>query len=366
MTSPTSNYGYINVGKATNASLVALENNTEVYVSGNLVATLNSQQRYLLSSPSSVFAVRCNFPVAISGRTANGNNVPFVPEYLASNTIACTVSRFTGVTFFIYSLEATSIEIFKNGVSVLTQAIDRYVPFEYTTSSNINGKWVVVGNGKILGYKQNSTGAGDGCPMLAPALDLVGFCSSLLLIANVQGSITSTIYGNIQNTTITSSNTSVNVPNNSLGLQSTNNRRYYNRLSSVRIRPTSNPGISLFGNSRGDGDGGDDTPLLPVSLMRTKHIIPIPTEFVSIVSLTNDLITVTPPFGAAFNITPIRNNNDPLAPYATRTGSTNGTAPILVGTIFSSTSPFMLVYQPKGSGGFGGDDDETISFGTND
>ena len=105
---------------------------------------------------------------------------------------------------------------------------------------------------------------------------------------------------------------------------------------------------------------------MPIDLMTTHHKIPQPSEYVAISNLNGSPIQVFDASGVLVTtLTPTKVNTNILAPYAVRYGTPNGATNVPLGYEFVSTEPIHVVYQPKGAGAFGSDDDETVSYGYN-
>lgn len=358
-------YVLYNVGGATAARIVSCEDNTKIWVNNESseagTIARDGVLELSLSQGDTIYACK---PIFASGEWDSSNRA-IVPDYTANNALGATVFRYGGVRFEIYSVDATSADIYRNGVLQTTIPLSQGDVTTFTRTGNYTGNWKIVADGQIMGFKSDDNVNGDASVMLKPHDDLLGYASTRANIAKENANATPTafeVYSHLGNYTTGIITTTYNTVN-SADLPHTNAQdNYYQDEVNIRVQANEN----LYGNSVADSDGGDDTPLVPIDLLRTHHKIPQPSEYVSISNINGSDIDVLDASGAlVVTLTPTKVNTDPLAPYAVRFGTPNGTANVPLGYEFVSSEPIYVVYQPKDSGAFGSDDDETISYGYN-
>lgn len=354
-----------NVGGATAVRIVSFEDGNRIWRnnSGNDF-TLDRDGVLEVSSAKGDIFYSCS---EISGSGERGNsNRALLPEYLSSNVLGGTASRYAGVELSIFSLDATSATIFRNGAIVNTIALTPNNVSTFLQSGNYTGNWKIVADGKILGFKSEDTPFnGDASVMLKPSTDILGWASTSAYISKESGSATPQafqVYSHLGNYTTGTIATTYNIVNNADLPHTSTQDDYFDPNVNIRVQSLE----GLYANSRADSDGGDDTPFLPIDLLTTHHKIPQPSEYVSISNLGCSVINVFDGSGSLVTtLTPTKTNTTALAPCAVRYGTPNGATNIPQGYEFVSTEGINVVYQPKNSGAFGSDDDETVSYGYN-
>lgn len=355
-----------NVGGATTARVVSMTDNNAVWINdeSGYQGNLNRDEVLEISLAEGDVLYSCDY--AFSGGELGSSDRVLMPDYLANDVLGFTASRYGGVQIKLYSLGATSADIYRNGVLVQTIALTPDNVSTFTQTGNYTGNWKVVANGQVLGFKsEDSPFNGDSDIILKPSTDIIGWASTAAYIAKENAQAIGTafqVYSHLGDYLTGTIATTYNIVNSIDLPHSTAQDNRYDPLVNIRVQSTD----GLYGNSRGDGDGGNDTALMPIDLLRTHHKIPQPVEYVSISSegtTTVDVFDETGTFVITLNTT--RVNTNPLAPHAVRYGLPNGATNFPAGYEFVGSEPIMVVYQPKGAGGFGSDDDETISLGYN-
>lgn len=358
-------YKLYNVGGATAVRIVTTGTNARVWrndAAGDL-GTI-SRNGVLETSAAKGDVFYCCEPIWGVGESGTFD-VTLVPDYTAGSTVAGTISRSGSIQIELYSLGATSAQVYRNGGLVSTIALTPNAVTTFTQGNPYTGSWRVDANGPVMAFKRTQSGA-DSSIMATPTNRIIGWASSAAYIGKETSSATSqqfTAYSHRGNYTGNIA-TTYNIINSADLPHSGAQGSYYD--PNVGMVAVGANGINLHGNSRADADGGNDTAFLPTSWMRTLHKLPQPCEFASINSLTNAPVEVRNPDGSLLTtLTPTKVNTDPNAPYSVRYGTPNNAANIPIGTEFYSTSPIQIVAQAKGGGAFGSDDDEFNSFGYN-
>lgn len=356
-------YALYNVGGADAVRIVTTGDNMTVWRNSESTALGPISRDGVLEASSSQGDIfyACE-PIFGSG-SLGSFDVSLVPSYLAADTLGTTASRYGGIIIDLYSVNATSATIYRNGNTPSTVAL---TPGSVTTFSQIGnpylGAWRVDADGDVIGYKRGNTG--DSGAIVKPANKIVGWASTGAYIAKESGNAPPDgyrVYGHLTSIsdTLSTSYDLINSPDIGSGTYS-----YYNPDSAMISEGGS--GINLYANSRADSDGGNETAHLPLELLRQFHKLPQPSEFIAINSLTNSPIEIRSPAGSVIaTLTPTKVNIDSNAPYSAYYGSPNGASSFPIGTEIYSDDPIQVVFQSKGSGGFGSDDDESNSFGYN-
>lgn len=358
-------YKLYNVGGATAVRIVTTGTNARIWrndATGDL-GTI-SRDGVLETSAAKGDVFYCCEPIWGVGENGT-HDVTLVPDYTAGETLVATASRYSSIQLDLYSLGATSAQVYRNGGLVSTVALTPNAVTTFTQGNPYTGSWRVDANGPVMGFKRSQNG-GDSSIMAVPANRIIGWASTAAYIGKQSSSATAqqfTAYSHLGNYTGTIATTynivdSVDLPHN------TAQDNYYDpRVGMIAVGVGV---INLHGNSRADNDGGNDTAFLPTGWLRTFHKTPQPLEFASINSLTGAPVEVRDPSGVLITtLTPTKVNTDPNAPYSVLYGTPNNATNIPIGTEFYSSSPIQIVMQTKGGGAFGSDDDEFNSIGYN-
>lgn len=355
-----------NVGGATAIRIASTSDNNRVWRNTELdeVGPIDRDEVIETTSTVGDILYSCD-PIFSSGERGSSHR-SLMPEYLASDELGTTASRSGGIEIKIFSLTATTADIFRNGVLITTIPLTVNTVDTYVQTGAYTGNWKIEANGLILGFKSEDAPFNvDASVMMKPSVDLIGWASTSAYIAKESGSATPLpfeVYSHLGNYTTGTIASTYNIVNSADLPHNTAQDNYYDPRVNIRVQSTE----GLYGNGRGDSDGGDDTSLTPTDLLRTHHKIPQPSEYVSISNLNGSPIQVLDASGALITtLTPTKTNTDALAPYAVRYGAANGGVNVPVLTEFVSTEGIEVIYQPKGAGVFGSDDDETRSHGYN-
>ena len=284
----------------------------------------------------------------------------FVPEYIADPEVGFNVSRSGSPNMRILSFDATSVDIYFNDVLQNTVTL---TPGEVTiyVAPTGNGNYYLQANGNIIVQKTSGT-TNDSGTVLKPSDDIIGWSSTAAYISSRNGGNAFDAY-HVNTTGATSQN--ANNPNNILNFNDFGNfanteDEFYEPTSALRII-----GTNLYGQSRGDSDGGNETAFLPLDFARDTHLIPQHAEFVAMVSDQPAVILVTEADGTTQTVTLTKSSTDPEAPYSARIGAANGISNFDEGMLLESDVPIHVVYQADDADAFSSSADETISFGYN-
>ncbi len=349
---------------ANRGRVAAIYDGTCVNIGNREKVSLDAQEVYEIDTLEQGDIISSCKPIFASGEL-NSSDRSIVPDYLANDVLGFTASRYGGIRLTLYSLDATSADISRNGTFVQTIALTPGEVSVFTQTGNYTGNWKVVANGQILGEKSDDGINGDSSIIVKPSTDIIGWASSVAYVAKENAPSPGTpfqVYSHLGDYLTGTIATTYNIVNSADLPHTGAQDNYYDPR--VNIRAISIDG--LYGNSRADSDGGNDTALFPTDLLTTHHVIPQPTEFVAISSqeaATVDVYDETGTLVTTLNTT--RVNTNVLAPHAVRFGTPNGQSNFPAGYMFIGSEPLMIVYQTKGGGIYGSDDDEQNSLGYN-
>ena len=358
-TSGTAPYKLYNVGGATAARVYSYEDNNQVWLNNSFLGSIDKQEGLEFNLALGDVLKSC-YPIAASGEDGDAG-IELQPFWTMSDRQGTNYSRGGGVDLNIYSIDATSVNIYRNHALVTTLAVVPNQVTTFTQAGNYVGSWIVEGvDGCIMAFhREDNAGTNDPEPMTALSNDISGWASTAAYISSDIGGTGFDSYSNLGNYSSTIA-TTYNIINATDLPNTTAQDDFFDPRVSLRVITT---GVDLYGSSRADSDGGDSAAFFPTSWLKTRHLIPQPTEFISVLNYSGATIDVYDENGVLTTITPTKTNTDALAPYAFRIGTPDGTTNQNAGYLLESTDPLMVVYQPKGAGNFGSDDDELNSFG---
>ena len=355
-----------NVGGATGVRIVSMDDNTKIWRNSenDFLGTINRDGVLETTSVQGDVFYACG---CIFGSGEEGNaDIELMPDYLASDVLGATMSRYGGIDVSLYSLSANNARIFRNGNLEATLTLTPDTVTTFTKTGNYVGNWKVEADGQILGFKrEDNQGNGDSSAMMIPSTDILGWASTLAYIAKESGSATPLpfqVYSHLGNYTTGTIATTYNIVNSVDLPHTTAQDNYYDPRVNIRVQ--ANEG--LYGVGLADSNGGNCTALVPVDLLTTHHKIPQPAEYIAISAIEPATVDTFNPDGSFDQtITLTKVNTDPLAPYSARIGTIGATASFPVGYELVGSSPITVVYQPEDAGGFGSDEDEQNSYGYN-
>lgn len=344
--------------------VTAIENGTCVKIGNREKIHLDAQDVYDISTLQSGDILSSCKPIFGSGELGSAG-FEMVPDWWKSDTFGTTRSRYGGVRFEIYSIDATSIQIFRNKGLNTTLTLTPGQVTTFTQTGAYTGSWDLIANGNVVITGRDDNGAGDSSVISIPDNNIIGWASTAAYIASADPppTVVFTAYnrevsvpfvGNIA--------TTYNIVNqiDFVGITGAMDNYYDPRVGLRAIGP------NLYGESRADSDGGNHTPFIPLSRMTTHHVIPQPTEFISFISDVPTTVQWFDENGVAQpSIVLTKNSIQANAPYAARIGTPNNASNFPAGQLFIGSNPVHIVYQTKGAGIYGSDDDELISIGYN-
>lgn len=341
----------MNLGGATESSVVAYEDGTEIKINELNLATLNTGQTYIFSSTQNDI-LSSSRPFFVAGRRGSGSagqkgNIVWNTPDWAGRSFMFTGTRSAPHIVTVYSFEDSNITIEQNGALIDSQ----FVPAKsnYTFSISVNGGFKMQSDGMILAYEfssGNGSEVADPKPLIPANPDLIGFPSSTLQLTTSQNNNPFNLYH---------SNGSVGsgalILGEALSISPQGNSSLYQSeaLRVIADQP-------LVGNSNADSNGLCSAPFLPVSMMRKNYAINVEAAWVAFASVEPGVIEIVSPDGSISTLDFQQSGSQESAPYRARLNIT------AAGTLFRSTSRFAAWYEPRTDIG-GSSEDETLLYG---
>jgi hypothetical protein len=357
----SSPYAAMNVGGSTDTKVVALLDNTRIYLNGVEIAGSPIAKGVPTSLPTHARydVIDADGPIFTAGRIGSGSNtakgnIAWQPTSWAGKTFSFNATRESSQQLYVYATDDTFVEV-KQGATVLDSATitaGNGVKLTWTTPL---GSYQVISTGTILAFHVSGDGVSnitDPKPLLPSSNEIIGFPSSSMRITT---NFDSTNYSLIHsNSVATSGNLS--------------------KISSIQINPQGTSSLyqgdsliisadrNISGASYADTNGNCAAPFLPTNLMKTKYMINTASDWVAFSSKQAGTIDVYSPTQTIGVSTPVqiqlsRTGVNPNAPYSARLGTT------AEGYRFVATVPVAGWYQPNNDGG-SADEDETILYGS--
>ena len=352
-------YKAMNVGGATTANVVALEDDTNVTLNGSALATLNRGEVYNFTS-SQFDVIEADKPIYTAGRrgsgsAANKGNMVFIPTSWAGKTFSFNAIRDSDQILSVYALEASTIEVYQGTTLLATTTIAANTGD--TLSWSPHGSYQVVSTGTILAFHYSIGSAADRIsdpkPLLPSSLEIIGIPSSSMRLTSDLNATNYNLWHSNSSTSSGSLNKSSVV---SVSPQGTSNQ--YNP-SSLLISADK----VISGASFADSNGLCASVFLPTNLMQKRFAINANSDWVAFASKQAGIIEVYGPSQEVGVDTPVttltltRSGSEANAPYKARL--TGG----LEGYRFISSVPVAAWYQPNNDSGVS-DEDETILYGS--
>lgn len=351
-------YHAMNLGGATDNSIVAFENSTEIYLNDVLVHTLNAGETASVSA-SQYDVLRSDKPFFVAGKyqpnvdsseDAKGNMVWSTQDWAGKNFMF-TANRNKDHKINIYAFENGTVSIsLRNKIIASHTFTDVSTNPFHTFSITQDGGFVIQSDGFIIAQIY-SNGAGDKVvdarPILPMSNDLIGFPSSSATFTSQANKAFFSCYysdGFIENNLSMMFGKSYEVVGRGTPT--------FFQTPALRMIADSN----VTGSSMEDGDGFSSTPFVPTSMMKKRFAVNVTSEYVAFASTEAASITVIESDGITYNLVLKKTGEDSNTPYSGRLTS------VPAGTRFISTSRFQAWYEPAVDNN-ASDNDETILFG---
>ena len=351
-------YKAMNVGGATDATVVAFEDGTEVTLNGDPIITLNKGEthRFVSAQFDIIDADKAIYTAGRrgSGGNVNKGNITFSPTSWAGKSFSLNSTRYNDQKLAVYAIEDSEIVIYSGSDEVSSLSLAAGTGGVLTWAEY--GSFQVSSSGTILAFHYaNRIGdyVSDPKPLLPSSLEIIGIPStSMRLTADQDG----TFY-NFNHSSSTSGSGSLS------------------RTDSIRINPQGTSTLyqsdsllisasqKISGASFADANGNCASVFLPTDLMKTKYAINVNSDYVSFASKhegTIEVYSVGQEVGVDTPVSTItlgRTGSDASTPFKAYMSNP------LQGYRFISTVPMAAWYQPNTDAG-AATDDETILYGS--
>ncbi|MBT4791641.1 MAG: hypothetical protein HON90_08730, partial [Halobacteriovoraceae bacterium] len=348
----------MNVGGATQTKVVALYDNTRVYLNDvEIGASPISKGTPVTLTTAQYDVIDADAPIYTAGRRGSGANaskanVTWNPTAWAGKSFSFNAIRGNPQQLFVYATENATITV-KQGTTTLDTAVVT-AGNGATLSWSVFGSFQVTSTGTILAFHSSGNpGASeyeDPKPLLPSSYEIIGFPSSSMRITT---NINSTNYSLIHSNSTTGSGNLSKQDVDQINPQGTSS--LYQSKSLVISADQ-----KISGASFADANGNCAAPFIPTSLMRKNYAINNSADWVAFASKQAGTIEVRDSSHTLIEtLTLARTGANPNAPYSVRRGTTP------TGYRFFATVPVAGWYQPDNDTG-SADQDETILYGTND
>lgn len=335
----SSKYNAMNVGGATEASVVAFYDETNITLNGEALVTLNKGQVKTFTT-TQFDMISADKAIYTAGRRGSGSdnkkgNIVFNPTSWAGKSFSFNATRNNPQNLYIYAVEKSHIEvIYKNGVIA---QIDLEADSTGTLSWSEAGSYQITSTGHILTY-HNSGASGlviDSKALPPSHTEIIGIPSSSMRLTSI---LDGTNYNYWHSNSKTGSGSISKDAVISISPQGTSSLYKGDSLLIKSDKPIS-------GASFADSNGYSSAPFLPTNLMKTKYTINVSADYVAFASKKEGIIEVYSPTQTIGVDTPIetlsltRTGSESYAPYKARLGTTPE------GYRFVSSVPTAAWYQ---------------------
>jgi hypothetical protein len=345
----------MNVGGATDTTVVAYQDSTAITLNGSALVTLNKGQTHRFTS-AAFDVIDADKPIFTAGRRGSGantskGNIVWSPTAWAGKTFNFNATRENLQFLDVYAIEGTTIEV-KQGSTVLdsaTLAADGTTTLSWATQ----GSYQVYSTGNVLAFHRSGDGGTrvvDPKPLLPDAYEIIGFPSnSMEMTTSMDGTNYTALHSNSSSASGSLSKANVVV----ISPQGGTTSQYQSEALILSADQ------KIYGASYADSNGNCAAPFLPTNLMKTKYALPMASDWIAFASKTPGTIEVRDASDTLITtLTLSRSGANSNAPYKARMANP------AQGYRFIATTPVGAWYQPNNDNG-GADQDETIMYGSN-
>lgn len=360
-----SDYKLINLTGATDSTVVALEDSTDIYITTDvndpapaLLASLDAGETHQFASVQGEILISTN-PMFATGRVGSytfgcsgSGNPPWVPPLWSEKTLLFNASRNSPQTVYVFAFEDANVTIFRNNAVVVPSTFIAANTFTALTAAG-TGSFKIEADGFIAATRHGTTYVDD-MPALPKATQIMGYPSNAGLLSTVSPtSINATLYH--------SDGFSLIAPVVSSNFTSMSPRGATTSLyRSEALFVEADDLISA--SNTADSDGCNSAPFNPINLMMRRYAVNVDSQYVAFASTYPADIKMTRPDGTEADFSLVRTGTGPFAlkaPY--KYYLTN----IEAGTRFEGYTPldrYSVWYQSDTRDG-AGYEDETIIYG---
>ncbi len=353
-------YIFMNLGGATATRVVAMEDNTRVFLNDVEIASSPLSAGQVASITSAQYdKLEGDKPIYAAGLVTNGGNnaqdkgnVMWVPTSWAGKNFNFNATRNNPQIVYIYAVENATITA-KEGSTLLDSATLTAGQTTYLEWNNY-GSFQITSTGTILAFS-NSGGTNyfyDVKPLLPSSNEIIGFPSSSMTLTTDKDN---TNYTYIHSNSVSASNVLDKAGNQKINPQGTSSLYQSHSLLITADQ-------KIAGASYADSNGYCASPFLPTSMMKKKYMINTNSDYVAFASKEAGTIDVYSPGQIIGVDTPVqtvsltRSGANTNAPFKVRLANQNS------GYRYISTVNMAGWYQPNNDSG-AADEDETILVG---
>ncbi len=346
----------MNVGGATQSTVIAHEDSTAVTLNGAPLITLNKGQTHTFTSAQFDY-IDADKPIYTSGKRGNtanvatSANVVWNPTAWSGKIFSFNATRTNPQVLEVFAVEDTYIEV-KQGATVLDSATVT-AGSGTTLTWSVYGSYQVTSTGTMLAFHL-STGSGkthDPKPLIPGYTQIIGFPSRSMRLTTASNA---TNYNLIHSNSSTASG-SLNKADSIVVTPQGGTTSLY-QSESLLI----NADKKISGASFADSNGLCAGAFMSTNLLRTKYALPVNSDYIAFASKLAGTIEVRDPSNnLVTTLTLSRSGGNSSAPFKVRMA--NPTA----GYRYIATVPVAAWYQPNVTVG-AAPQDETLMYGTNE
>lgn len=345
----------MNVGGATESTVVAFEDQTNVTLNGSALITLNKGQSHsFVSSQFDIIdADKAIFTAGKIGMGTGSNdqgNIVWQPTAWAGKSFSFNATRSNPQEVDVYAIEDTTVEV-KQGSTIL-DSLNLSSGQTGTLSWSTYGSYQVLATGSILAFHMSRANGlyYDPKPLMPGHTEVIGFPSSSARLTSINDGTSYNLIHSNSNTSSGSLNKADVITINPQGTSSL--------FQSESTIIKSNKKISAA--SFADSNGYCAAPFMPTNLMKKKYIIPVDSDFIAFASKSAGSIEVLDSSDTLVaTLTLTQTGSDANAPFKVRLANPSA------GHRFIATVDVAAWYQSSISTNAAAQD-ETILYGTNE
>lgn len=343
----------INVGGALNSTIVSMEDNNQIMLNQNIIATLNAGQTHsFVSAKNDIISASGKVHIAgglIKQNSANKQGqIAWANKDSTGKSFIISVSRFQGHRLNMFAFEDTQITIKKG--STIVETVNLLKNQSHSTNLATNGQYSITATGYISSFIYSEGSAAqyvvDPYLMQACSKNLIGFPSRYGQIVSDVAAVSTVVHSDDFEQVLT-----VNPGNRT----QFNTRGAGSLYKGYPVTVKSDQKVCVRSNA--DSTGYGSASFIPVSRMRNTYAIETDAKWVAFASLEAGTIDLVDPTGLTIQTLTLSKTGSKVdAPYYARVENA------AAGTIFKASTRVGAWYETKGQDG-SSKDDETILNG---
>ena len=295
-------YKLMNIAGATNTSVVAFEDGTEIKLDGVVIANLDQGGTHQFASTQGQ-TLEANKPIFAAGNVtqntsaAADGNVIWSNKDLAGKLFNVTLTRKPEHVISVYSFEDNNEITFTAPPTGTTQTITLQAGEFFEYFGAVNGAYVIESSDLITAYTystdstNNNSNITDPKPIMTSGTDLIGFPSREVFITTSSATANvDLVHGDDSTQQITLQSTAASSVTGINKVDGTNQQYKAEplRITSIELKP-------IVANSNRDGNGSCSAPFVPTAMMKKRFAINVSAGYVAFASLYDATITIIDP-----------------------------------------------------------------------